>query len=237
MTAIAGLLTAFLLWWLIKSFARANPARVVQTVKLVGGAAALAATGLLVLRGRLDMAVLTGGIGAWLLGWAAPPNWWPAGIGQRRTGGGTSRVRSATLEMALDHETGAMSGRVLAGEFAGRDLAELGLPQLRRLLTAGLAGDVEGGRLLEAYLDRRFPGWREDAEGDPHRRGGADLQRGAMTEQEAYEILGLQPGAGPDDVRAAHRRLMKKLHPDQGGSTYLASRVNQAKDLLLDRHR
>jgi hypothetical protein len=108
---------------------------------------------------------------------------------------------------------------------------------LIRLRSACLGRDVEGGRLLEAYLDRRFPGWREDAERDPNLRGRADFQHGAMTEQEAYEILGLQPGAGPDDVRAAHRRLMKRLHPDLGGSTYLASRVNQAKDLLLDRHR
>jgi len=139
--------------------------------------------------------------------------------------------------MTLDHDTGAMSGSLIAGEFAGRSLDELGLPELRRVRSACLAGDGEGGRLLAAYLDRRFPGWREHAEGDPNLRGRANLQHGAMTEQEAHEILGLQPGAGPDDIRAAHRRLMKGLHPDGGGSTYLASRVNQAKDLLLDRHR
>jgi DnaJ-domain-containing protein 1 len=120
---------------------------------------------------------------------------------------------------------------------AGRSLDELGLPDLRRLRAASLVRDVEGARLLEAYLDRRFPAWREDAERDSDFRGRADLQDGAMTQQEAHEILGLQPGAGPDEIRAAHRRLMKRLHPDQGGSTYLASRVNQAKDLLLDRHR
>ena len=235
MTAIAGLATAVLLWWLLKTFARAKPERVVRMAKVVGGSAALALAGLLLLRGRFDMAALVGGGGAWLLGWAAPPSWWPAALGRRS--GSVSRVRSATLEMALEHDTGAMSGQVLVGEMAGRSLDELGLPDLRRLRAVSLVRDVEGARLLEAYLDRRFPAWREDAERDSDFRGRADLQGGAMTQQEAHEVLGLQPGAGPDEVRAAHRRLMKRLHPDQGGSTYLASRVNQAKDLLLDRHR
>ena len=54
-----------------------------------------------------------------------------------------------------------------------------------------------------------------------------------MDVEEAYATLGLEPGASADAVKQAHRRLMKKLHPDQGGSTYLASKINQAKDVLL----
>ncbi len=235
MTALAGLMTAVLLWWFIKSAAKADPKKVVQLAKAAGGVLALLFAGLLLLRGRLDMAALLGGAGAWLLGWAAPPGWWPDALGGRVSS--PLLLKSPTLELFVDAATGAMSGRVLAGEFAGAQLDQLGMPELIRVHSACLGRDVEGRRIVEAYLDRRFPGWREHAEGDPNLRGRADLQNGTMTQQEAHEILGLQPGAGPDDIRTAHRRLMKRLHPDQGGSTYLASRVNQAKDLLLDRHR
>jgi DnaJ-domain-containing protein 1 len=96
--------------------------------------------------------------------------------------------------------------------------------------------DAESVSLLESYLDRRFPAWRQDAQGNAtggQRRAAAS---GKMTDEEAYQILGLQPGAGRADIGRAHRALMKKLHPDQGGSTYLAARVNEAKDTLLRTH-
>ena len=237
MTALAGLAVAALLWWGLKAFARATPGQVKALGKRVAAFGAFALAALLMLRGQLEMAALAGGAGAWLLGWSGMPR-----IGPWRNLGTsgpprTSRVRSRLIEMELDGGTGRLSGRVLSGARAGTALDDLDAPALRRLLRECLGGDPEGVRLLETYLDRRFPRWREDAEADPDRGRRSEPKRGPMAEQEAYEILGLQPGASAGAVRDAHRALMKKLHPDQGGSTYLASRVNQAKDVLLDRHR
>jgi hypothetical protein len=227
------------LWWLAKFAARANPAVVALTLKRVGGAAALLVAGVLALRGRIDAAILVGTAGGWLLGWGgfAMPSWARSVGTSRRTPGATSRVRSAMVEMELDHDTGAIRGTVLAGPLAGAALDALDREALLRLRGDCLVGDPDGAALLEAYLDRRSAGWREHAQrdADPGRR--SDPQGGAMTEEEAYQILGLERGAGPDEVRRAHRTLMKKLHPDQGGSDYLAARVNAAKDLLSNRHR
>jgi hypothetical protein len=156
--------------------------------------------------------------------------------GRRRAAGSLSTVRSRFLEMTLDHQTGAMTGVVQFGSFAGWALDDLDEPQLRRLHTE-LAEDAESLRLFEAYLDRRKPGWREDVEGDRDAGPRRPPDAGAMTDEEAYQILGLAPGAGEADIRAAHRRLMFGVHPDQGGSTFLAAKINEAKDRLLGQHR
>lgn len=151
--------------------------------------------------------------------------------------GQSSTVRTAMLEARLDHDTGEMDGLVLAGRFEGRTLSALSDGELTSLWQDA-AGDEESRLLLEAYLDRRRPEWREDveahADGGERRAGGAGTG-GSMTEEEAYDVLGLAPGAGEAEVRAAHRRLMKQMHPDQGGSTFLAAKLNEAKDVLLRR--
>ena len=153
----------------------------------------------------------------------------------KRSAGGRSHVRSAALEMELDLDSGDMNGVVLAGSMEGAELAALDLEALMRLRSE-LECDAESLGLLEAYLDRRMPDWRAGADADGGAGLGASPGSGAMTQQEAYQILGLGPGAGKSDISEAHRRLMKRMHPDTGGSEFLASRINEAKDVLLRRH-
>jgi hypothetical protein len=149
---------------------------------------------------------------------------------------GGSDVRSIYFAMHLDHATGEMDGTVIAGRFFSKKLSALSEAQLYELLEE--VGDNEESRsLLEAYLDRRLPAWRDHVDMDAGRRTAGAPRAGGMTEEEAYEILGLPAGAGEAEIRAAHRRLMRGVHPDQGGSTVLAAKINEAKDRLLGRHR
>jgi hypothetical protein len=231
-TLLLGLAALLILLWAVKSLARADPKGVVRGARLAGGVAALGGAAFLVARGQVSIGVPLGLTGLGLLGWLP---FGSASFGKRtqKTGGQVSRVRSAFLEMELAHDSGAMRGRVLAGRFAGAQLETLDLPTLIALLGEI---DEESQALLAAYLDRRSPRWREDAQAGAATGEVGAARSGKMTEEEAYKILGLEPGASTQEIGRAHRVLMKKLHPDQGGSTYLAARVNQAKDVLLRRH-
>ena len=150
--------------------------------------------------------------------------------------GQSSTVRSAGLEMHLDHDTGAMDGQVLAGRHEGKRLSGLNLSQLLEVAD-DIRGDAESLRLLEGYLDRSHPGWRDDMHADDATWKSAPSATGGMDAKEAYQILGLEPGAGEQEVREAHRRLMKQVHPDRGGSAALAAKINEAKDRILGKHR
>ena len=135
--------------------------------------------------------------------------------------------------MSLDHDSGTMDGEVLRGRFAGRRLSDLDVAQLIDLLAECRGADGQSASVLEAYLDRTWgPDWRKNEGAETGDQEGP-LPNGGMTTAEAYEILGLQPGASEETIIEAHRRLMQRLHPDRGGSTYLAAKINQAKDLLL----
>jgi hypothetical protein len=229
MGLLYGLATLILIWWVLKFFAGSDPKKLARVAKTFGGVAALGAAGLLTLRGRMDMAMVLGGVGAWLLGWSATG---PGGI--RFPWGGTPAVaESPLLAVDLASDGAAKGGRVKAGSFAGRELDGLGAAEMTALMRELLARDPEGARLLQAYLHRRPPGWGEDAQRHGDAGQGGAARPGAMAQQEAYEILGLQPGAGEEAVREAHRTLMKRIHPDTGGTTGLAARVNEAKDVLL----
>lgn len=137
--------------------------------------------------------------------------------------GSRSEVSSDGVAMTLDHDTGEMDGEVLTGRFAGRKLSGLGPDELQALLDE-FEHDEDTTRLLLAYLERLGGGLGADRE--------APAADGPMPEEEAYRVLGLEPGASLDEVRAAYRRLMKKVHPDLGGSATLAAMINAAKQRL-----
>ena len=143
-----------------------------------------------------------------------------------------SEIATPWLRMTLDHDSGDMQGRVLAGRFSGRLLGDLTEQELIALL-GECAADADSARLLESYLDRRLGmEWRQ-RRGSGQRHGPDRVHDTDMSVAEAWEVLGLKPGATPDEIRAAHRRLMQTVHPDRGGSDHLAARVNRAKDILL----
>ena len=233
MSLLLGIVVLVLLLWAVNAFSKADPKQAARLIRYLGGCAALLFAAFLLFRGEFGVAVPVGAFGLGLLGWVSL---WPATFGARtqKSAGQVSRVRTAFIEMELDHDSGTMRGRILAGKHDGASLDELDPPTL-----IGLLGtiDADSRDLLAAYLDRREPAWREHAQGDAAAGNGPAPRSGKMTEEEAYQILGVQPGASAQDITRAHRSLMKKLHPDQGGSTYLAARVNEAKDVLLRRHR
>jgi len=147
--------------------------------------------------------------------------------------GQTSDVETRFLRIVLDHDSGQMHGDVIEGAFAGRTLSEMALGELLSLLAECQGQDAQSVQVLEAYLDREQPDWRAQAGTARTGDGTSDFGGGAMTRQEALQILGLQPDASEDDVKEAHHRLIAGIHPDHGGSTYLAAKINQAKDTLL----
>ena len=231
-TLFIGLLALALALWLVKSFARSDPQYLIKVGRTAGGVVALAGAAFLGSRGQIFAALPLGVTGLGLLGWlpAGMRRFWPF---DQKSGGQVSRVRSNFVEMRLDHDTGAMTGTIVAGRLNGTPLDALESSVLVGLLSEF---DEESRNLLAAYLDRRHPRWREDAHDGATAGRGSAARSGKMPKEEAYQILGLEPGASTEEIGRAHRGLMKKLHPDQGGSTYLAARVNEAKDVLLRRH-
>jgi len=211
------------------AFVRTDAAALARAATVTGPMMVGLLGAILLLLGRM-------GLGGMLV--SAAVAWYSAGRIRRDAQpapGKRSTVRTAALEMELDHDTGGLEGLVLAGRYEQRWLSAMALAELRELY-AELRGDPESRQLLEAYLDSRFPVWRENADAGLGQRHGAAPGSGAMTKEEAYKILGLEAGATPADVRKAHRRLMQRLHPDLGGTSFLAARINEAKDVLLTNH-
>jgi len=225
---LTGLMVLALGLLVAQKFKTANPVLMAQRLRAAAGILLLGVAGIAMARGVISYALPLAMLGAWLLWGAGGAPW-----GQRSqpTGGQTSHVTTEHLDMTLDHDTGRMWGRVLKGFFAGRELESLKPIELAHLWQDCRFADPQSAQLVEAYLDQVHPTWRDDmARGEAEHAQGPD---GKMTVNQALDILGLPPGASEEDIRRVHRELMLKLHPDRGGSTYLAAKINEAKDVLL----
>ena len=227
---LLDIVAVLIIIWFAHKYVRINPTGMSSLLQKGGGVLAIVAAVFALMHGGLAVALPLAFMGFGLLGWlkgGVLGSWWGSG-------GGPSRQRTPFLDVEIDQATGAMRGRVIAGSRAGRDLDMLDDAAIGAVMAEC---DAESRKLLVAYLDRRRAGRREDAQRGAHAGQGAAAGSGEMSEQEAYQILGLEPGAGAEEIGRAYRTLMKKLHPDQGGPTYLAARINQAKEVLLRRHR
>ena len=216
-------------------FVNADPARLAKIVKWAGIVLAVLAVLALLVSGRLLMLLaplalllpMLRRLRSMVSGFRGP------------AAAGISTVETRFIRMTLDHDTGAMDGTVLEGHFAGMRLQELRPNELLALLRECRAEDEEAARLLEAYLDRVRSNWHDEMAGEEARGGqgreAAPPSGPDVTVEEAYAILGLAPGADEEAIREAYHRLMKQLHPDHGGTDYLAAKINRARDVLLRR--
>jgi hypothetical protein len=207
-----------------RALARANPKLLAANIRRLGGWSAIVAGLVLTATGRMGVGLPLALFGYSLLNkgfsWSNP-------LGSAdKTAGQTSSVRTEMFEITLDHDTETMDGTVLAGAFAGRRLSAMSDSDLDTLLAEARQREAKSAHLLEAFIEhkQRKTGRRQSP--------GPDTSR-AMTVEEAYAVLGLTPDASREDIQLAHRNLMKRNHPDQGGTTYLASKINEAKELLL----
>jgi hypothetical protein len=227
---VFGFLAMIALVYGLRWATQANPATLARFLKYTAIAVAVIGVVLMLVIGRLGLLFLVAGL--------LFPLWrrWQrsrtaADMGARQ--GRSSNIETVYLSVTLDHDSGTVDGRIKAGRFKDRRLADLSLADLVGLLAEVRAPDPEGAAVLEAYLDRiHGASWRagEAGQGSPHPNPSAG---GAMTREEAFDVLGLAPEATVAEIREAHHRLMMKVHPDHGGSSYLAARLNEARDRLL----
>ncbi len=224
---------------------RADPRKLATVIRKTGGVAALAVAGFLLMRGALPIAIPLAVFGLALVGGRNVLGFSGRPFGSaRKSPGQKSQVRTDRLEMELDHDSGHMDGKSLSGQFAGRTLSSLSDREAMELLAELHSVGAREAALMEAYLDWRLPSWREQASGDEWQPRGfaegeqAEARRSRarpnrMSVEEAYAVLGVKKTASEEEIKQAHRKLMMKMHPDQGGSTYLAARINEAKEVLL----
>ena len=239
---LIGAFALVLILILLHGFTRADPKSLVKGLRYLAAGALVLAGAFFLVRGIVPAAVLLGSMAygvftggrVWPGGW---PHWHfphPGGGGPPPQAGQATRVATDWLEMELDHDTGDMRGRVLKGAFSGKSLNQLSDEDALRFYAEVCAADSETARLLEAYLDRRLgPDWRTKAQEKTSSSQQRARGSSGMTREEAYRVLGLSAGASQEEIRDAYKRLMMNLHPDRGGTDYLAAKINEAKDVLL----
>lgn len=239
--AVALLLSIVVGALAIRWFVHANPASLARRIKI----------GAIWLGVLLVIGIAVVGRLPWLLGLLLPLAPLIISILMRRRGapaedwgipsGRQSTVNTDHLSMTFDHDSGELNGRVTAGSYAGRELSGMSMTEVQMLLKEVVAaGDTESSNIITSFLERTYgEAWRhpaggaEGADGGEHAGAESPPPGGAMSRDEAWRVLGLSPGASDEEIRSAHRRLMKQIHPDHGGSDYLASKINEAKDVLL----
>lgn len=222
-------------WLILRWLIRAEPRQILRVLRGIGWTAGALIVIYATLTGRLPVLL---GIAAFLIPlitrWRALQNMLKTARGP--TPGQGSEVRTRFVLMRLDHDTGEMDGTVVEGRFAGRELSSLTFVNILEILEAARIADQQSAQVLQAYLERMHgEAWQAHMAGSgagSHRDAGAPAG-GPMSAKEARAILGVGVDAGPEAIKQAHRRLMKQVHPDHGGSDYLAARINEAKEVLL----
>ncbi len=244
---LAGVGLLLALYVLGRLFASANPASLARGLRVALIALAVLLGILVLARGLPGFAALLGAVAAfiwksgslfrllsllslWRTARAAAQG---PGAAAASSGPGASTVDTDWFAMELDHTTGGIDGTVRLGPSAGKRLGDLSSEELYALWRAVRSDDPQSLRLLETFLDRSGGDWRGAFEARARAEGEGAAPAGAMTREEALSVLGLAPGASADQIKDAHRNLMKKLHPDHGGSDYFAAKLNQAKAILL----
>lgn len=237
---LLGLVVLALVMYFLNWYGKAKTEDVKKSLRWVGVGVGLLLFAFLALTGRLGLALgFLMGLMAWIvrvfsmIQMGRQFSGMFRGFAKNMTGAkgpNTSQVEASFLRMTLDHDTGHLDGEVTKGAFTGRKLSALSFDDLMAL-HAEARGDAESAALLESFLDRAHADWR--ARGSETAAAPPPAASGAMTRDEALQILGLPHDAKPDDIKAAYRRLMTQLHPDKGGTDYFAAKINAAKDLLL----
>ncbi|MCA3261091.1 MAG: DnaJ domain-containing protein [Telmatospirillum sp.] len=229
---LIGCGVAFLLWLLLRSLADAPPKKIIAGAKIAGAGVGILGALFLLVTGRLWSVLALGSAFAPAL-MRFFKSWQIGQGGTAQTQTDDSSVETRLLRMTLDHATGAMDGLVREGRLRGRKLSELGLDALLELLAEARLDDPDSAPLLEAFLDRAAPEWRAQGGAASGEAPPASPARGGMTRAEAARLLGVAEDADEATIKAAHRRLMMKVHPDHGGTDELAARLNDAKRVLL----